>query len=232
MSSSVRAHWGLRTNHWPGSPHQLTRGLGLLASGAQPRGLAAWLTGAPVERIPPEQSMPVGSCSPWHLESHPSLAHKLFKGIQWLLWASTTTSGRLVRLPGLRQTLGDLLSCSGSGSAGGPSLVLPLGTPATPHPHLYEAGIGDQLLGVHHVHQRLLDGHIFDAGHVKAIYVLPPWGGRQAGGGVSPSGVPSLSLPCPPEFLGGLPRAHSESCSLCTAGLQWLSHTVWLDPGR
>ena len=41
--------------------------------------------------------------------------------------------------------------------------------------YLYEAGIGDQLLWVHHVHQGLLDGHVFNAGHIKAIHVLPPW---------------------------------------------------------
>lgn len=40
---------------------------------------------------------------------------------------------------------------------------------------LDEAGIADQLFGIHHIHQRLLDGHLFDAGHVKAVHILPPY---------------------------------------------------------
>lgn len=40
--------------------------------------------------------------------------------------------------------------------------------------HLDEAGAADELLGVHHVHQGLLDGHLLDAGHVEAVHVLPP----------------------------------------------------------
>lgn len=44
------------------------------------------------------------------------------------------------------------------------------------HAHLYEAGVGDQLLGIHHVHQRLFDGHIANAAHVKSVHVLPPCG--------------------------------------------------------
>lgn len=37
-----------------------------------------------------------------------------------------------------------------------------------------ETGVADQLLGVHHVDQRLLDRHLLDAGHIKAVHVLPP----------------------------------------------------------
>lgn len=40
--------------------------------------------------------------------------------------------------------------------------------------HLDEAGVGHHLFGVHHIHQRLLHGHIADAGHVEAVHVLPP----------------------------------------------------------
>lgn len=63
------------------------------------------------------------------------------------------------------------------GPGAGSSSVDPEGPPATLPAHLDEAGIGDQLLGVHHIHQGLLDGHVFDARHVEAIHVLPPWGG-------------------------------------------------------
>lgn len=38
-----------------------------------------------------------------------------------------------------------------------------------------ETGVADQLLGVHHIHQGLLDRHLLDAGHIKTVHVLPPW---------------------------------------------------------
>lgn len=37
-----------------------------------------------------------------------------------------------------------------------------------------ETGVADQLLGVHHIHQGLLDRHLLDAGHIKTVHVLPP----------------------------------------------------------
>lgn len=40
--------------------------------------------------------------------------------------------------------------------------------------YLDEASVGDQLLRINHVHQRLFDCHIFDAGHIEAVHVLPP----------------------------------------------------------
>jgi len=39
---------------------------------------------------------------------------------------------------------------------------------------LDEAWTADQLLGVHHIHERFFDGHFLDAGHIKAIDILPP----------------------------------------------------------
>lgn len=41
--------------------------------------------------------------------------------------------------------------------------------------NLYEAGVRHHLLGVDHVHQRLFDGHIANAAHVKPVNILPPW---------------------------------------------------------
>lgn len=63
------------------------------------------------------------------------------------------------------------------GPGAGSSWADPERPPATLPAHLDEAGIGDQLLGVHHIHQGLLDGHVFDARHVEAVHILPPWGG-------------------------------------------------------
>lgn len=41
--------------------------------------------------------------------------------------------------------------------------------------HLQEAGVRHHLLGIHHVHQRLFDGHVANAAHVKPVDVFPPW---------------------------------------------------------
>ena len=54
-------------------------------------------------------------------------------------------------------------------------------TPTDTHTHtdLEEAGVGDHLLGVHHVHQRFTHRHVTDTAHVKTIDVLPPWRERE-----------------------------------------------------
>ncbi len=41
---------------------------------------------------------------------------------------------------------------------------------------LQQARVGHHLVAVDHVHQRLLQRHVADAGHVEAVHVVPPAG--------------------------------------------------------
>lgn len=52
--------------------------------------------------------------------------------------------------------------------------------------HLDEAGVGHHLFGVDHVHQRLLNGHVTDAGHIEAVHVFPPWWTKHIDSALSP----------------------------------------------
>lgn len=40
--------------------------------------------------------------------------------------------------------------------------------------NLQEAGVCHHLLGIHHIYQRLFDGHVANAAHVEPVYVFPP----------------------------------------------------------
>ena len=99
---------------------------------------------------------------------------------------------------------------------------------------LDQTGVGNDLLGIHHVHQGLADGDLLHARHIESVHVFPP---AEQGQRNRDKNLPCLQKRAL-DNVTLLARSITVREGLtwsfgpCTDDLRWRRRRAWRDPGK